>query len=60
MTELIIRGAEQEQLTRLWDAISWLDSWEPEAVAAMEGKFGFSAHNRTVNAHNPQTEKRDD
>ena len=59
MTELIIRGAEKEQLARLWDALSWLDTYDPVAVADMESEFGFSVHNRTVNPRNPR-EKRDD
>ncbi len=58
MTKLIrrIRGAEQVQLTRLWDALLWLDTYDPETTAALENKFGFNLANRTVYAYNPQEE----
>ncbi len=54
MTKLVIRGAEQIQLTRLWDALLWLDTYDPETTSAMENKFGFNLANRTVYAYNPQ------
>ena len=59
MADLIIHGAEGVQLTRLWDALSWLDTYDPVAVADMEGEFGFNVHNRTVQAHNPRARSDD-
>ena len=41
-------------LERLWDALAWLHTYDPGTVDDMEGEFGFSVHNRTVNAHNPR------
>lgn len=57
MIELIIRGAEKVQLTRLWDALSWLDTYDPEATADMESEFGFDVLNRTVDPVNPREGK---
>ncbi len=41
---------DKEKLNRLWDALTWLASYDPITVDEMEGEFNFSVHNRTVSA----------
>ncbi len=33
---------------RLWDALMWLDTYNPEDTAAMESKFHFNLMKREV------------
>ncbi len=55
--EMLTRMTDAERLERLWAALSWLDTYDPIAVADMENGFGFNVYNRTVNAHDPRGEE---
>lgn len=35
---------------RLWDALSWLEGYDPGTIQDLEGEFQFSVHDRTVQA----------
>ena len=37
-----------QKLDRLWDALSWLDTFNPEDTATMEQRFNFNLYHREI------------
>lgn len=46
-------ATERERADRLWDALLWLDTSDPEMIAAAEDRFGLNIRDRALKTKEP-------